>query len=428
MKTTNYKITLDMTKTQSQISIPVPQNDTARRLYVRLYHNGKHFTLPNGVRAVLAAVKADGTVLYNDCLIENQSTIRYDFTEQTTAAPGELKCQLRVYGRDGALITSPELSVVVYENVFPASTVVSSNEFTTLNHLIGEANILISEVREGLENGDFIGESGVYVGSGEMPENVNVQIDPMGDLVCEAGVPRILYLDEDANFALLDVGDSFEIIDGKFAAVGDRVTRARVDVLETKVSDLAYEQIEIQSFELGTQTAEKGSTVSSQTYAWRLNRKADKLYLNGEEISAALDSFSETVSLREDRTYTLKAVDERGAVSVRTEKLRFWNGIYYGAAPEPAVYDSAFILTLGKTLAEHPVPSFTANPLQEEYIYYCLPQSMGECRFSVGTLTGGFSFVTAIPFKNAFGHTEAYRIYRSDQHSLGKTEIMVSGA
>jgi hypothetical protein len=31
------------------------------------------------------------------------------------------------------------------------------------------------------ESGEFKGESGVYVGSGEMPEGYNVQIDPNGD-------------------------------------------------------------------------------------------------------------------------------------------------------------------------------------------------------------------------------------------------------
>ena len=150
MNYTNYKLTLDMTKIESQVSIPVPQNDTARRLYIRLFHNGKQFTLPNGVRVVLAAQKADGTVIYNDCLIENH-VIRYDFTEQTTSAAGEMKCQLRVYGRNGGLITSPKLTIVVYENIFMAENIVSSNEFTVLNQLIEEANGMIYEAEYGLK-------------------------------------------------------------------------------------------------------------------------------------------------------------------------------------------------------------------------------------------------------------------------------------
>ena len=150
MNYTNYKLTLDMTKIESQVSIPVPQNDTARRLYIRLFHNGKQFLLPSGVRVVFAAQKADGTVIYNDCLIENH-VIRYDFTEQTTSAAGEMKCQLRVYGRNGGLITSPKLTIVVYENIFMAENIVSSNEFTVLNQLIEEANGMIYEAEHGLK-------------------------------------------------------------------------------------------------------------------------------------------------------------------------------------------------------------------------------------------------------------------------------------
>ena len=44
-----------------------------------------------------------------------------------------------------------------------------------------------AEVQEKLDNGEFIGpvgSSGVYVGSGEMPEGYTVQVDPTGDMLC----------------------------------------------------------------------------------------------------------------------------------------------------------------------------------------------------------------------------------------------------
>lgn len=44
-----------------------------------------------------------------------------------------------------------------------------------------------AEVQEKLDNGEFIGpigKSGVYVGSGDMPEGYTVQVDPTGDMLC----------------------------------------------------------------------------------------------------------------------------------------------------------------------------------------------------------------------------------------------------
>ena len=44
-----------------------------------------------------------------------------------------------------------------------------------------------AEVQKKLDNGEFIGpigKSGVYVGSGDMPEGYTVQVDPTGDMLC----------------------------------------------------------------------------------------------------------------------------------------------------------------------------------------------------------------------------------------------------
>ena len=227
-----------MTRIQSQVSIPVPQNDTARRLYIRLYQNGNLFELKDGMRAVFAGEKEDGTLLYNDCLIENQTVIRYDFTEQTTAAVGTVNCQIRVYLEDGSLLTSPSLTIVVYKNAFSEDNITSSDEYNALNQLIGEANELIYTVNTKLENGEFVGKSGVYVGSGEMPADANVQIDPLGDLCFEAGAPRVLYLNENGEFSLLETGDGFDIENGVITAVGDKETKRRVAALETQMKTL----------------------------------------------------------------------------------------------------------------------------------------------------------------------------------------------
>ena len=112
---TNYPITLDVHEVLSQVSIPVPQ-DKARRISATLTENGSALYLPDGCRAVFSATKADGTTVNNDCIIEHNTLIRYDFTEQTTAAVGKVECCFKVYGLEGEYLYGPIFTLVVYEN------------------------------------------------------------------------------------------------------------------------------------------------------------------------------------------------------------------------------------------------------------------------------------------------------------------------
>ena len=63
----------------------------------------------------------------------------------------------------------------------------ASEGFAKADEVTQEMEQLIAEVETKLNNGDFVGPqgvSGVYVGSGEMPEGYNVQIDPNGSGSC----------------------------------------------------------------------------------------------------------------------------------------------------------------------------------------------------------------------------------------------------
>ena len=63
----------------------------------------------------------------------------------------------------------------------------ASEGFAKADEVTQEMEQLIAEVETKLENGDLTGPrgpSGVYVGSGEMPEGYNVQIDPNGSGSC----------------------------------------------------------------------------------------------------------------------------------------------------------------------------------------------------------------------------------------------------
>ena len=199
----------------------------------------------------------------------------------------------------------------------------------------------------------------------------------------------------------------------------------RLSDLEQTVSELVYEPIAISAFSANPSTAEKGSTINSVVLSWSLNKTPTSLDLDGETLDVSATSYRDTRTFTGYSTWSLTAEDEKSA-SVKTVALSFLNGVYYGVASEPAEYNSAFILGLTKNLRSSKLNSFTANAQAGEYIYYCLPVSMGACTFKVGGFDGGFSLVATIEFENAHGYTENYYIYKSDNAGLGNTSVAVS--
>ncbi len=234
------------------------------------------------------------------------------------------------------------------------------------------------------------------------------------------------------------IGESTEKINGLETEVSDY--SERIGTLESDVADLLYAQnpLSITSFSVTPLSLEKGITVNSASLTWSLNKTPATLFADGIQLplekdgSYALGSETdddEKLGITADHTWTLAATDERGKSVAKKATLTFYNGVYYGVSEVPATYDSAFIIALGKsgkkTLRSSKLTSFTDNAGEGEYIYYCLPTSMGTCSFKVGGFDGGFELVSTLTYTNEHGHEEEYYIYRSSNAALGKTTVEV---
>lgn len=135
MNYTEHKITLDVNKTVSQVSIRVKKGDTARRLLISLMASGYPYHITEECYAVIAAKKPDGYVIFNNCSIEN-SVIGYDFTGQTVAAVGLMNCEVIIYGARGVQLSSASFDIIVEESNY--RTVESSSEATAISTLMEE--------------------------------------------------------------------------------------------------------------------------------------------------------------------------------------------------------------------------------------------------------------------------------------------------
>ena len=142
MKDSHYRISLDIHSTQSQVSLPVKQGDMSRKVFISLCEGGKPYHIEDDCFAVFSAKKPDGKEISNNCVIVD-NVIEYTFTEQTTAASGVVDCEIRLYGVDSGLITSPRFIVIVDSRVVSDTNIESDSEYSALDALVSEANTAI---------------------------------------------------------------------------------------------------------------------------------------------------------------------------------------------------------------------------------------------------------------------------------------------
>lgn len=164
MERTEHKITLDVHKAASSTSVSLKRGDTAHRLLITLSEGGYPYHIGEDCTAVFSAVKPDGKTIFNDCTIEGDVVI-YDLTEQTTAAFGEVYCEIQIYGADGALLTSASFLLLVEEGAGNRGAVVSSDEFGQLRDMFDTARVVSSTASRAAERANRAAGACMVIGS-----------------------------------------------------------------------------------------------------------------------------------------------------------------------------------------------------------------------------------------------------------------------
>ena len=159
MTNAKYRFSLDVHEAAAQVALVCKRNDTAVKLYINLTDGGSPYQISDGCFAEFKAQKPDNTILRNYCTIEH-GAVCYQFTEQTSNVPGKVDCEIRLYGPDGDLLTSPAFILMVSTTVAEDDEIPSSDEVTTLTELIAQAHTIIQELNATRDDGGFNGTDG----------------------------------------------------------------------------------------------------------------------------------------------------------------------------------------------------------------------------------------------------------------------------
>ena len=143
------RFSLDIHEPHSSVRLDVKRGDTnSRTLLITLSESGLPYQITPECYAVFTATKPDGNIVFNHCTIED-NTIIYILTPQTVAVEGRLECEIKLYGADDTLITSPCFDIIVRDTVYnEGDEIESEQEVDTLTHLISEAVTVMAEGKE----------------------------------------------------------------------------------------------------------------------------------------------------------------------------------------------------------------------------------------------------------------------------------------
>jgi hypothetical protein len=251
-------------------------------------------------------------------------------------------------------------------------------------------------------------------------------IDENGNIIWEAINP--------------EAADGSVVTDPTLSIEGDaadaKVTGDRLSTIESQIADLLYKEITITSFKNNgntTTNVEKGTTVANVTLTWETSKPPKTLTLDGNSIDASITDATFN-NIASNRTWTLKATDERDAVATKTTKISFVNGVYYGVIDSGITVNSSVIHSLveqnqlTKSLQSTKAATFTATANNGQHIMYTLPTSYGTPMFKDKDtgFEAGFYKANTITFTNNNDYEESYDIWLSTNTGLGLMNVVVS--
>lgn len=194
------RITLDLQQASTPTFVAVKKSDIGREIRITLSDGGFPYEISADCYAVLTGTKPDGNILYNHCDIEG-NTIVYEITEQTTAAAGRMKAEVKLYGADDILVTSATFRIIIDGTVYTDDKVESSSEFSALRQLM-------SQVLEIIKNN-----------SGESGGGISITI--VKELPTEDISTNTLYLVKDADVPS-NIYTEYMYVNGEWEIIGSQ--------------------------------------------------------------------------------------------------------------------------------------------------------------------------------------------------------------
>ena len=242
---------------------------------------------------------------------------------------------------------------------------------------------------------------------------------------------------------LLDVdnGVIYAIRSGNTTTTGDRIYKWSADAssinLEFAVSSFSDNQSSSQLIGSGAWVAGTGLTFNAayengpataaniSCGSWASNLVLGGDFTGPVTGASPAQNANYPAAVGNSITFQLNAT-KSSDTDTATTSVQFLNQRCNGTSTATSL-DSAGINGLGsKVVTSGKNGPFTFSPSANEYIYIAYRLALGESSFSVGGIEVELEDVQTVAHTNSAGFTENYYVYRSTNHSLLTTTIVVT--
>lgn len=253
------------------------------------------------------------------------------------------------------------------------------------------------------------------------------------------GCKGLTYLDEDTGKLYKCLSDDPGACRWEPA---DKDLEDQINDLERRLEEHINPYVNIAVTPTGLGTYERGVVIDSVNVKWSINRDPQSLTISGPGIDGTKtlpvktrnytspENSEGELGITWENTgsfkWTITATGEREEVSAKqTSPITFQSGIYWGAAAQPAVVDSAFVMGLkNKELTGTKNRTVNVSGGDGLYFWYAYPKRLGTSLFNIG----GFDYeyeLSPISMTNKYGYTEDYYVYRSGQYAPASVSVTV---
>lgn len=201
-----------------------------------------------------------------------------------------------------------------------------------------------------------------------------------------------------------------EIINGEKPASSITYGGETLDVI---LARLLYQPIVVSNVTVTPSVAEVGTAVTSMTINWMLSRSGAVQKINGQSIAPNLRTFTSTVPVGVDTTFTVRVEDgpDNQYISEGSAQLKFRHKRYWGTSALATLDDTA-IIALSSEFAENRNKTINFDATGGKYIYYAYPAEFGLSSVKVQGQSFSDYTLTTRSFRNASNVVSSYNIIR----------------
>lgn len=151
MNSTNRFI-LELNAPQSQISIPVMLADTARVWEITFSDNGKAYSIADGILAKIEIKRPTGTIMETFCPITGNTTVVYEFDENTAVVEGVHNCAIVLYSATKRIASAHFTMVVDARVISKDDYIISDEDFTIIQAIVQDEAVRVSNENTRIAN------------------------------------------------------------------------------------------------------------------------------------------------------------------------------------------------------------------------------------------------------------------------------------